>query len=94
MDQMLQRDTVIEMRLLFFVLFAFFPHSSSSSTSVTMPVNPNICDNEVKSCFSCHATCHRKRSVFRTGSFLNQYIETEDEYLSEKLEGKKLSYLS
>ena len=54
-----------------------------------MPLNPNKCDNVVNACFPCHTICHRKRSVFKTGAFLNKYIKTEDEYLSEKLEGRK-----
>ena len=56
-----------------------------------MPINPNTCNNEVKSNFSCHTICHKKHSIFRTRTFLNQYIyiEIEDEYLSKKLEGTK-----
>jgi hypothetical protein len=54
-----------------------------------MPINPNICDSDVKAYFPCHTICHRKCSVFKTGAFLNKCIKTDDEYLSEKLEGRK-----
>jgi hypothetical protein len=54
-----------------------------------MPANPNSCDKDVKGCFPCHTSCHKKRSILKTGAFLNQFIKTEDEYLSEKFEGKQ-----
>ena len=54
-----------------------------------MPANPNSCDKDIKGCFPCHTSCHKKRSIFKTGAFLNQYMKTEDAYLSEKFEGRK-----
>jgi hypothetical protein len=54
-----------------------------------MPVNPNACDKDVKACFLCHTACHKKRSMLKTGSFLNQYIETDDIYFSQKFESQK-----
>ena len=55
-----------------------------------MPVNPNTCNTDVKSsCFPCHSSYHRKCSVFKTGAFLNQYEKTDDDYSSDKFEGRK-----
>jgi hypothetical protein len=60
-----------------------------SHYEVNLPVNLNACDKDVKACFPCHTTCHKKRSLLKTGSFLNQDIETDDKYLSKKFDSQK-----
>ena len=40
-----------------------------------MPSNAHQCDKEVKAAFPCHHTCNKKRSVHKTGSYLNRYVK-------------------
>ena len=54
-----------------------------------MPAIPNSGDKDIKGCFPCHTSCHKKHSIFKTNAFLNQYMKTDGEYMSKKFEGRK-----